>query len=676
VAAETEGTRPISHILEPYAIHTSKYSQSTFVDTKSATMGLYPTLLNSTTETRILTLTQIDPFQGRLEIASLNDVQLATYTALSYTWKNPMIVAKEEPVQRRPSMPNTIEINEYCLPITRNLSNALRYLFERNERQLWVDAICINQQDDVERGNQVGLMGRIYSSAKKVVVWLGHHADNSELAMDFLAFLAAGSGETNRLTWLSGLCEPEYSGHWNSVYTLLHRNWWKRAWVIQEAVLAREIEMACGDRVLSEIQLVELQELFTRFWFHMFPSPTIRRIGMTSRDLERLLGPLRMRLYIRQGRRLGCLPSLFLTKDTIASDSRDLLFAKYGLIGAKAVQLYSPDYTTSAEKVCTEFAWAYIQQEQDLTILCYAGIPLNKRRPNFPTWLPDWGPSKPSYALKCSWSNNVTDWPHWKASGDTLPSVQLSSDGRILEAEGAFVDAVDGVQFDPWCKRDFESQEGAQSKSRTVAFNTRAEAFEALYRTVVADTHRREPPLEPVQAEAAFGQLFAKACYDCDLRLEELQERPGFIPTAPREGASNIEKRWHGMRHLELGGCTLRELVHDAYQTYQGRGHELDGPLSDSPEWLGWEHSFGQAMYHRRLFTTVRGYIGIGSRTLSASDRVCILKGCALPLIVRSSEGQEHVQVVGECYIQGYMDGEISQNIGVDGLRWEKICFR
>ena len=172
-------------------------------------MALYPALLNGTTETRILTLTQIDPFQGRLEVVSLSDVQFGIYTALSYTWKNPMTVAKEEPINRRPSMPNTIEINEHFLPITRNLADALRYLFVRGERRLWIDAICINQHDMEERGNQVGLMGRIYAASKKVVVWLGPHADNSDLAMDFLARLAAGPCETDRLKWLLNLCEPE-----------------------------------------------------------------------------------------------------------------------------------------------------------------------------------------------------------------------------------------------------------------------------------------------------------------------------------------------------------------------------------------------------------------------------------------------------------------------------------
>ena len=126
---------------------------------------------------------------------------------------------------------------------------------------------------------------------------------------------------------------------------------------------------------------------------------------------------------------------------------------------------------------------------------------------------------------------------------------------------------------------------------------------------------------------SAFGYLFAKACHECNRVLEALNESPGSLPTSPRDGASNIEKRWHGMRHLELGGFSLRDIVEEAYQAYRNAGHELDRPRSDFPDWPGWEHSFGQAMYHRRLFTTVDGYFGIGPRTLYNSDRICLLKG-------------------------------------------------
>ena len=58
--------------------------------------------------------------------------------------------------------------------ITRNLRDAL-YNIRDSSRiiGLWVDAICINQQDDNERNQQVALMGQIYSVAQHTVIYLG-----------------------------------------------------------------------------------------------------------------------------------------------------------------------------------------------------------------------------------------------------------------------------------------------------------------------------------------------------------------------------------------------------------------------------------------------------------------------------------------------------------------------
>jgi hypothetical protein len=52
------------------------------------------------------------------------------------------------------------------------------------DRALWMDALCINQEDVIERNQQVYLMGSIYSQAREVLVWLGPEKDNSDLAMD------------------------------------------------------------------------------------------------------------------------------------------------------------------------------------------------------------------------------------------------------------------------------------------------------------------------------------------------------------------------------------------------------------------------------------------------------------------------------------------------------------
>lgn len=71
------------------------------------------------------------------------------------------------------------------LHVTRNLHAALIHLRDPLlERVLWIDAVCINQRDDDEKGHQVALMARIYGLAQRVVVWLGEEGDDSGLAFD------------------------------------------------------------------------------------------------------------------------------------------------------------------------------------------------------------------------------------------------------------------------------------------------------------------------------------------------------------------------------------------------------------------------------------------------------------------------------------------------------------
>lgn len=84
------------------------------------------------------------------------------YEAILYTWGNP-------------STSHTISIDETeRLPITSNVDIMLRYFRETSAaRRLWVDTICLNQLEDVERTIRVRIMGAIYRVASKVRIWLG-----------------------------------------------------------------------------------------------------------------------------------------------------------------------------------------------------------------------------------------------------------------------------------------------------------------------------------------------------------------------------------------------------------------------------------------------------------------------------------------------------------------------
>jgi hypothetical protein len=87
--------------------------------------------------------------------------RLSECEALSYVWGIPTV----GPLNM---------CNGAWLRITPNLGDALEALRHPTERKLlWADAICINQRDPNERNHQIKLMAQIYSTAKRVLVWLG-----------------------------------------------------------------------------------------------------------------------------------------------------------------------------------------------------------------------------------------------------------------------------------------------------------------------------------------------------------------------------------------------------------------------------------------------------------------------------------------------------------------------
>jgi hypothetical protein len=131
------------------------------------------------------------------------------YEALSYVWGSS-------------DKPKSISIGKCHLPVTANLYTALLHLRDpRIERILWIDAICINQEDLQERSQQVQYMANIYCKANRVIVWLGEAAADSDQALRDIR-LAADESE--------GASHNEGASH-HAILTLLQRDWFKRIWV-------------------------------------------------------------------------------------------------------------------------------------------------------------------------------------------------------------------------------------------------------------------------------------------------------------------------------------------------------------------------------------------------------------------------------------------------------------
>lgn len=174
VLRESTRNQPVYHIMSANRVRnysrllsmkSSGYCRSPI--NEQVSKAIYRDLDNSRQEIRLLSVyPSIDPgasLSCTLLHAELSPDTASTrpsYEALSYVWGHPDL---SEP----------ISLNSHPFCITPSLKYALTSLRQRHKaRVLWVDAICINQLNDKERGEQVGLMRHVYSSCERDIAWL------------------------------------------------------------------------------------------------------------------------------------------------------------------------------------------------------------------------------------------------------------------------------------------------------------------------------------------------------------------------------------------------------------------------------------------------------------------------------------------------------------------------
>jgi Heterokaryon incompatibility protein (HET) len=172
------------------------------------------------------------------------------YEALSYTWGG------------KPDPDCFIKIlhggQPYIIPITPNLESALHHLRNSGDiSYLWIDALCINQQNHVEKGSQIPRIADIYNQATNVRVWLGEEKENSEVALKFIRRVL-------NLGQLDQLVQDELTpNEWAAFLDLMKRPWFSRRWIVQEIALAREAYLHCGDESVTWREFAEAVSLFT-----------------------------------------------------------------------------------------------------------------------------------------------------------------------------------------------------------------------------------------------------------------------------------------------------------------------------------------------------------------------------------------------------------------------------
>lgn len=296
--------------------------------------------------------------------------QTKYYSAISYAWGEPEFA-------------RNLEIrcgdDTSYLRITLNVETLLRHLrAPKGLRYLWLDSVCLNQADELEKAQQIPLMGHIYEEARYVHIWLGPRDHMTAKLFEF--FREIGRLPQVRQARMAELIvglmrEILGSNHFVYISDFSERAWFSRRWIIQEACLARQAVVHCGS---CSIPLPWLALAATRLqaldisWYEMKVMANLRRLTTKKSMLELLW-------HFHEA---GCL------------EPKDRIAALVGLVpdGGRPDLNYLAHWTDIYKRVAS-FMFGLGDNDTGLQMLFHLFEFGPVSRPDdisYPSWVPDW----------------------------------------------------------------------------------------------------------------------------------------------------------------------------------------------------------------------------------------------------------------------------------------------
>ncbi|OCK85851.1 hypothetical protein K432DRAFT_216315 [Lepidopterella palustris CBS 459.81] len=698
-------------------------------------------------------LLEISPSAGSKVICcSLKTFELRNapaFDALSYTWGHPLTPLSRRSALRSkirgppskgpivfslhdavdiPSQPIKLDssgrirrypilIDGRTINVTENLRDALRMLSGLQERiekprHVWIDALCVDQENIAERNAQVALMADTFKAAQRVIVWLGKE---DEFTADALSVIEQVSAIPEEL-WSSVAYTSFYeddecykklqiqhlsSFNWLGFIALLNRSWFKRAWVVQEIALARSAVLVCGSRVFPWDKLSKtLAFIKSTKWYHHLTTEKMKHlaalknhtgvykkflsskadISMAAMYLDRtrldmaVSGRLIPQAQLRRRK-----PSLRLLLETHryskSTDARDKVYAFLGLADRRLPpfnhqpKVLTPDYKQSVQNLYLEVARALLISHEDLGLLSHVQDMSHTRIPNLPSWVPDYSVVLHPYPLKfrgpCQW--NASGDSRWKPDTSAMEKGQLHVQGFRLDIidKTSILRNESKDPLTPWASTVGLAFGLDDYYQRIHPKDKPVSRVEVLWRTLTTNTYARQHP-----APSLVGKLFIDYILNLQIRhrlmpwSSEVEFQPHHAPLS-----KSTYPEWHALLASEP------PLSPYGLESYKQRLSAVVESLfagTYSPIGLAQlQHEFdisGGRM--RRLFKTRNKYLGTGARSLQIDDEVWVLAGAPVPFILRHLNGGNY-RLLGEAYVHGVMHGETT---GM-GLKFQDIVL-
>lgn len=546
---------------------------------------------------------------------------LPRYEAISYTWGNTL--EQEEILIDGKSFQTTCTIGD----ILRRRSRLIR-IWPGVMKALWIDYLCINQNDAAEKTKQVQLMREIYQKSSNVMAYLGDEPDASKANWLLIKLESLAS----ELTYeeLTKRCLLEYdTPSWHALVRMLSHPYFTRIWVVQELATAPKIYLTYG-RGLIEWDLLEWAfEAFARPDMSMLLTRAVVEMKWNlALNLEHGVILSALRAVYQQKTPFSLQESLILCSRFCATDPRDKIFALLGLVSDDGDINKLVDYDKSTEDVYTDTArYLLAQNTLPLRTLNLAGIGSPRSLSNLPSWTPDL--SAPPLAGSLEYS---TRSPHnYNASGGRRhdPSILLNASHNMIRLDGVYAEEVIALEKGDGIWEGRLTSDLVKSRSFNVIgwlhdilqlskkycpdpYFTGQPLEEAFWRTLLGDRTTEGRPAPPTN--------------------EESYQAVKLVSTKLNDMPVETQSSYENMADLHLRANIF---LTNAIGTIRGR----------------------------RFCITKKGYMGFAPQLTREGDTICIFAGANTPFLVRSFHRGDGLidayHLVGASYFHGMMDGEM-----------------
>ena len=576
-----------------------------------------------------------------------------SYETLSYTWGD------EEPDKH--IYLRTEDGGDVRFAVRTNLLQALRAFRHPEElRNLWIDAICINQQDDDEKAGQIPLMRRIYEGSMQTLVWLGEGTVESRPAMNLARALHNAwiicDGNVPKIGALNSSQLKQHglpsvlSKDYVKLLTMLEQPWFSRAWIVQEVTVSKKSVVYWGDQSMEFPQLVLAIDFALRAELPFAMHPAVNRFL-----------PLAVEAATYQQGNCTLLSALLRHRPCAAKEPMDKVYAFLGLTerGEGNYVEIKVDYKQDLASCYIDVARAIAAHDHSLDILSVASTPFTSAIDGLPSWVPDWSPAMGArlrHVLNAETTSMANaenagkrKAPKFTAAGSSIYRPMDGLSMNELSVEGHLFDTIIAVEA---------RYESVHIPSSTLDSVAEVVKLASEVGKTVSSFFQAKSVIMQWEDSIGLANLSPDA-----LRYPNGEDLiDAFWQTlmvgniAPTEDKAQLRQEYLALLRLQRPLPAPNRFNLGFVQTAiaSAKAAALSAVTKDAPTRF---QKRCQDIIFRRFVRTSRGYMGVCSGDVKTGDQIWLCKGSKVPLVFRSVGSGGKWIFIGDAYIHGIMYG-------------------